>query len=175
MQEGLGPVEVKLVPRFDLRDRVMIPTIVLGYVLLFVTTWLFRAKFTFEGPVDAVFLLGFLLAVICYPPVSTMLLRTHIALARATTAVVDEDGLRLMRGADVVGELAFDGRVGVSTRLLDGGTVQKFWFGRGYRILVFSVDPEDAARLWPVVRAAVEKHGMWTGDDLERLMAGTTS
>lgn len=88
--------------------------------------------------------------------------------------ILEVDGLRTMKGERVLMELPFDEGTSVEVffqgdrRTADHVRTYRFlrrrWEGTSISDLDYSL--KDLARMWPVVRAAVRKHGMRTVGDL---------
>jgi len=170
MQVGLGngPLEVQLVPYSRMPPNSSILMLVLGYIpLSYGLFMLVPIIMRFEEPFDYFLLVDWSIITVLYVVMTIMFLPACWALRRATSVVMDVDGLRLMRDDEEVRSLAFDGRVRVLADLPRGGSrlehVLGFRFGRGLRLVLFSVSPEDTARLWPVFKEALGKHHLRMG------------
>jgi len=76
------------------------------------------------------------------------------------------------RGRDgTLREISFDGEVWVSAYSGgDGVSHLRFQGGLWNDVIVNAKEYEDLVRALPMVRAAVEKHGMRAGENLRKLM-----
>jgi len=143
-------------------------------VLMAINTWmLLRLVRVVDDPA---FVLKFVAVMLLL--ISPGLVLVAMTVRRAVlerSVVVDEDRVRVMGPKGVLAEVVFDERARV--RVLPG--VEGYVFTRGWfmgiQVSTRFYDVEDLERALPVVMAAVREHGMRAGENLERLMSGTSS
>jgi len=176
-----GPVEARR-EVIEQDDTFHMFALLLASVSIPVLIWLTRPVWDTPYRPWLVFFVGGISIVVIS---AALILREHQLAWKANRAVLRVDGVRLFEDERLLRGIWFDEDTlvdtfsdGPSEGSVDG--VLGYYFRHGLRVVeidsVFrGYSQEDVARMLPVVMAAVEKHGMKKGENLDRLMAGTSS
>ena len=130
------------------------------------------------GPLLTPVILGLLLLVTS--PIMASYFKALYSDLLEENLLLEEDRLRKMKGEKVLMEIPFAGGTTVEVFYKDEGKVDQVrgysfkerWWWEVTQVTDSFYSPEDVARMWPVVEAAVRKHGMQMGENIRKLING---
>ena len=169
------PVEIRIAPTPRWKPIIQLLLLFGSGIMIFIAMVITREIYSTSGdPLDAIMYLMIGIMFLLFIPVLVMYIRMLPVQMRANRVFLDTDVICMLRGDEVVSALQFDGRVRVFVTIPSGRNglefVKGFRLGRGLKGYNFFVSQEDAERLWPVLVAAVGKHGMKAGKRMRQLM-----